>query len=423
MSTAAVSAPLAPSGAPARHRRTLPRPLASILMAAVIGLGLFAAVTPTPLYPVYSADWALSPLALTLVYATYAVGVLAALLVAGSVSDDVGRRPVLLVSIAALMASTVLFAVATSVAWLFAARGVQGLATGVAISAASAALLDLHPRRDPSAAGLANAVASSAGIAFGILVAALLVGLGSAPLVLPYVALFGLLAVVLLGVVWMPEPVRDRRRIGWRIQRPRVPVAVRAPFFLAGLTVLTTWSLGGLFFSLGPALGARLLGSTDAVISTVGIVALATSAALSQLVLRRTAPWLGALLGSVALVVGVSFIVLAASLGSGPTYLVGSAIAGVGFGIGFLGGLRALAGAIPPELRASVMSAFYTVAYVSLSVPAVLAGLVVGRLGLEATFVVFGVVVAVLAVPTGVLAWRLRPTRAPFGIDARRSRR
>lgn len=423
MSTAAVSAPLAPSGAPARHRRTLPRPLASILMAAVIGLGLFAAVTPTPLYPVYSADWALSPLALTLVYATYAVGVLAALLVAGSVSDDVGRRPVLLVSIAALMASTVLFAVATSVAWLFVARGVQGLATGVAISAASAALLDLHPRRDPSAAGLANAVASSAGIAFGILVAALLVGLGSAPLVLPYIALFGLLAVALLGAVWMPEPVRDRRRIGWRIQRPRVPVAVRAPFLLAGLTVLTTWSLGGLFFSFGPALGARLLGSTDAVVSTVGIVALATSAALSQLVLRRTAPWLGALLGSVALVVGVSFIVLAASLGSGPTYLVGSAIAGVGFGIGFLGGLRALAGAIPPELRASVMSAFYTVAYVSLSVPAVLAGLVVGRLGLEATFVVFGVVVAVLAVPTGVLAWRLRPTRAPFGIDARRSRR
>lgn len=423
MSTAAVSAPLAPSGAPARHRRTLPRPLASTLMAAVIGLGLFAAVTPTPLFPVYSADWALSPLTLTLVYATYAVGVLAALLVAGSVSDDVGRRPVLLISLAALMASTVLFAVATSVAWLFVARGVQGLATGVAISAASAALLDLHPRRDPSAAGLANAVASSAGIAFGILVAALLVGLGSAPLVLPYIALFGLLAVALIGVVWMPEPVRDRRRIGWRIQRPRVPVAVRAPFLLAGLTVLTTWSLGGLFFSLGPALGARLLGSTDAVVSTVGIVALATSAALSQLVLRRTAPWLGALLGSVALVVGVSFIVLAASLGSGPTYLVGSAIAGVGFGIGFLGGLRALAGAIPPELRASVMSAFYTVAYVSLSVPAVLAGLVVGRLGLEATFVVFGVVVAVLAVPTGVLAWRLRPTRAPFGIDARRSRR
>lgn len=423
MSTAAVSAPPAPSGAPARHRRTLPRPLASTLMAAVIGLGLFAAVTPTPLYPVYSADWALSPLTLTLVYATYAVGVLAALLVAGSVSDEVGRRPVLLVSIAALMASTVLFAVATSVAWLFVARGVQGLATGVAISAASAALLDLHPRRDPSGAGLANAVASSAGIALGILVAALLVGLGSAPLVLPYIALLGLLAVALLGVVWMPEPVRDRRRIGWRIQRPRVPAAVRAPFLLAALTVLTTWSLGGLFFSLGPALGARLLGSTDAVVSTLGIVALATSAALSQVVLRRTAPWLGALLGSVALVVGVSLIVLAASLGSGPTYLVGSAIAGVGFGIGFLGGLRALAGAIPPELRASVMSAFYTVAYVSLSVPAVLAGLVVGRLGLEATFVVFGVVVALLAVPTGVLAWRLRPTPSPFGIDARRSRR
>ena len=148
---------------PARAR-VLGRGLASI------GLGLFASVTPSPLYGTYSALWHFSPLTLTLIYATYAFGVLASLLLAGGVSDDVGRRPVLLAALGALMASTVLFLLADSAAWLFVARGIQGLATGAALSAASAALLDLHPRRDPAGVGLANATAAAGGLGLGVLV-------------------------------------------------------------------------------------------------------------------------------------------------------------------------------------------------------------------------------------------------------------
>ena len=56
----------------------------------------------------------------------------------------------LLTALATLMGATVLFMLADSVVWLFVARGIQGLATGLALGAASAALLDLHPRRDPA---------------------------------------------------------------------------------------------------------------------------------------------------------------------------------------------------------------------------------------------------------------------------------
>ncbi len=104
-----------------------------------------------------------SPLTVTLIYATYAFGVLAALPSAGRVSDDVGRRPVLLVALAAFTVSTMLFFFASSVAWLFIPRGWQGLPTGLAISSASAASLDLHPRRDPWGVGVANGVSNSAG--------------------------------------------------------------------------------------------------------------------------------------------------------------------------------------------------------------------------------------------------------------------
>jgi len=189
---------------PDRPRRTLSNPVAYALAAFVIGLGLFASLTPSPLYRTYSVLWHFSPVTLTLIYATYAFGVLATLLLAGGASDDVGRRPVLLVALGVLMASTVVFMLASSAAWLFVARGLQGLATGAALSAASATLLDLHPRRDPAGVGLTNATSAAAGIGLGMLVSSSLVQLGWEPRVLPYVVLLVLFAIAFAGAYWMP---------------------------------------------------------------------------------------------------------------------------------------------------------------------------------------------------------------------------
>ena len=127
--------------------RRLPTTAAFVLVAFIIGLALYASATPTPLYGVYQAEWHFSTPVLTLIYAVYCFGVLAALLLAGRVSDEVGRRPVLAVALAGLIGSAILFLLADSVAWLFAARALQGLTTGTALGAAGAALLDLHPRR------------------------------------------------------------------------------------------------------------------------------------------------------------------------------------------------------------------------------------------------------------------------------------
>ena len=129
----------------------------------------------------------------------------------------------------------------------------------------------------------------------------------------------------------------------------------------------------------------------------IGVFVLAGSGALAQLAFGRTQPWIGAAGGSVALALGMALIVLAVAAGRAALYIAGALVGGAGFGVAFLGALRALSAVIPHEHRAAVMSAFYVVAYSALSLPAILAGVLVTPLGLDTTFEVFGAVVAVLA--------------------------
>jgi MFS family permease len=400
-------------GTAIRQRRTLSPRLAYALSGGIIGLALLASGTPSPLYGVYRELWGFSPVVLTLVYATYAFGVLTTLVLAGRISDDVGRRPVLLVALGTLLGTTVLFMVADSVVWLFFARGLQGLATGLALGAASAALLDLHPRRDPAGVGLTNGVVSAAGMGLGVLMSATFVQLLPAPRVLPYVALAVLFAIALVGVARMPEPVEERTRLRLTPQRPSVPAVVRRPFLLAALGVVSSWSIGGLFLALGPQLSASLFHTDNHLVSGVSVFALAGSGAIGQLVFGRSVPWAGASAGSVALAAGLLLIVAAAATESSALLVAGSIVGGGGFGVAFLGALRALSGAIPPEHRAAVMSAFYVVGYLSISLPAVLAGVLVTPLGLEATFEIFASVLAGVALILAFEAWRTRPRPEP----------
>jgi MFS family permease len=390
-------------------RRTLSQPVAYVLSAAIIGAALFASATPSPLYETYARLWDFSSVVVTLVYATYALGVLAALLLAGRVSDVAGRRPVLTIALGALLGATVLYMVAGSVAWLFAARAVQGLATGLALGTASAALLDFHPRQDSEGVGLTNGVVSAAGLGFGALVSSAAVQLLPAPRLLPYVAVFVLFAVEFVGVIYMPEPVASRSRLRLTPQRPHLPPPVRQPFIVAALAVISAYSIGGLFFALGPELSGRVFGTGNHLVTGLSLFLLAGVGSVSQLAYGRRDAWRGATAGSVALALGVALVVLAAARESAVALIIGSIVGGAGFGLAFLGSLRALSAQIPPAHRAGVMSAFFVAAYAALSIPAVLAGFAASAFGLESTFEILGSAVAALALVVALQAARTRP--------------
>jgi MFS family permease len=390
---------------------------AFVLVAAVIGLSLYGSATPSPLYEIYQAEWHFSTLVLTLVYAVYAFGVLAALLTVGRISDDVGRRPVLAIALVGLIGATVLFLLADSVGWLFAARGLQGITTGLALGAAGAALVDLHPRGDGAKAGLVNGVVSPSGLGAGALVSAVLAEFVAGPLVTPYVVLLVLLVVTLIGALALPEPITRSGPLRIRPQVPRIPSAIRRPFAVAALGVLASWSVGGVYLALGPALAADLLDSGNHLAGGAAVLALTLPGALSQLAANRMDPRRAASVGAVILAAGMALIVASLSAASAGFFLAATVVTGAGFGVAFLGALRSLTAVLPEQHRAEVMSAFYVVAYGSLAVPAIAAGLVVPSLGLESTFEVFAALVGVIALAVAVAAARARPQPAPASVE------
>lgn len=120
-----------------------------ILVAVIVMLALATSSTPSPLYSVYQGEWGFDAFSLTKVFSVYAVAVLFTLIVAGGLSDLVGRRPVIWTSLVGLLVAIGIFMFAQNIAWLYTGRIVQGLAMGLLLGASGAALIDLHPAATP----------------------------------------------------------------------------------------------------------------------------------------------------------------------------------------------------------------------------------------------------------------------------------
>lgn len=332
---------------------------------------LMASSAPTPLYSVYEQEWTFGPLTTTAVFGVYAVGVLVALLVVGRISDHVGRRPVLVTALVMQAASMVVLIEATGVSALFGARIVQGLATGAALGAIGAAMLDVDQARGT----LLNSVAPPAGTALGALVSGLLVQFLPAPTTLIYAVLLGVFVLQVVGVWLMPETV-TRAPGALRSMRPEVgvPRRLRGPVLTAAPVLLAVWALTGFYGSLSPVIIADLAGHRSFVLGGLGFFVLAGAGSVGVLLTWRLAAARAMTLGVVSLVIGVALTQVAIAAGSLTGFLLATAVAGVGFGGGFQGGLRIVVPLAEPHERAGVLSVVYMVSYSAFGVPAVLAG-------------------------------------------------
>jgi predicted MFS family arabinose efflux permease len=386
-----------PDELPARLRSPLRlSPGTALIVLASIVLTLLASSSaPTPLYALYQQRWGFSSITTTLIFASYAIAVLTALLTLGKLSDHIGRRPVLIAALAVQAVIMVVFSTADGVGPLLVARIVQGLSTGAAIGAIGAGMLDIDRERGT----IANAVAPGIGTATGALVSGLFVQYLPAPTHLVYLVLLGVFVMQGVAVLFMRETVTPAPgAVASLVPEIALPRQLRRAALAAMPVLFAVWALAGLYASLGPSLARRLTGSTSVVFGGLGLFVLAGVAAVTVFLLRNLAARTMMLVGIVALVAGVAVVLVSLGAGSASTFFAGTAIAGVGFGSGFQGGIRMTVPLAEPHQRSGVLSLLYVVCYLGFGVPAVIAGiLVVDAGGLIQTAREYGAAVIVLA--------------------------
>ncbi len=351
--------------------RVAGRPALYLLASLVVSL-LAGSAAPTPLYAIYQRQWGFSPITTTIVFGVYAVAVLAALLTLGRLSDSVGRKPVLLAALGVQVASMLVFATAGGVGELMAARVIQGLATGAALGAIGAGMLDVDRERG----ALANALSPGLGTGSGALVSALFVQFLPAPTHLIYFALIGVFAAQAIGVALLRETV-TRVPVTAVGVRARGPAAARGARTGAGRGAGAVRRLGAgrpvrrARPGAGPVADrVRQRGARRRVADRAdrdrGELGLPAPQGLRADRARHRHRRAGGRRGDHARSRSAS--------ARSALFFAGTAVSGIGFGAGFQGGIRTVVPQAAPHERAGVLSLLFVVSYLGMGVPAVAAG-------------------------------------------------
>ena len=301
----------------------LPQSRTGFLVATFGSLAMMASASaPSPFYPVLRAEIGFSPALMTVVFAVYALALLSALLVAGSASDHVGRRPVLCLGFALLALALYVFDQATSVSGLILARILQGAACGLLVSTLPATITDFEPRFRPGLAAVINTVVPLLGLALGALVSGFFLDLSASPQAYVFGGFVAICVVFALAIWLFPETAP--RHDGFLASlKPRVgvPPSSRKVFWGSTPALFASWATGGLYLSLGASIVAQIFGIHSAILQGVVITLLAGMGALACLVARKRSGHGVILYGTAAMSIGTTICLVALWVGSLPLYL------------------------------------------------------------------------------------------------------
>jgi MFS family permease len=382
----------------AAHRKRR-RFLALAAVAIALAVMFVGAILPTPLYPLYRQAFGFSGVMLTLIYAVYVLGNVAALLFFGRLADQIGRRNTILPAIGFGIAGTLAFAFAAGTSWLFAARFLSGFSTGLAAGAATAWIAELYGDRDNGTAAQIASAANFFGCAAGPLLSGLLAQFAPAPLQLSYVVYLVLLCSSGGTILFVPETVTNPKPFGDVSLRPRlgVPQQIRLQFLSPAVTGFATFALIGFYAALIPSLlGESLHQSAPAVAGAI-VCELFGIAAVTILVSGRLESRATMLSALAVLLPSVWLLVAAEALHSMPLLLGAAALGGVCGGLGYRGSLEVINRIAPADRRSEVVSSLLIALFAGNSVPVIGIGLLSAIAGAPAAHVAFAVMISALA--------------------------
>jgi predicted MFS family arabinose efflux permease len=352
----------------------------------------------TPLYQLYRADYGLDALGLTLIYAVYVIGNLAALLFLGRLSDQLGRRPIVLTGLGLAALSTILFMAASDSTLLFAGRIASGCAVGLGSGAATAWIAESIPAERRSLAASTMTAFNFAGLALGPIVAGVLVQYASWPLRLPFLVYLVLIAAVAALVLGARETL-DRARAGSFDLRPRlaVPRGKRLAFAAPAAAGFTAMAVVGYYAALGPTMLHETVRLTNQALSGLIVAELFGVAAAAILFTRSVAPHRVLLWGLGAMPVGLAALIAAQAWASLSLMLLGTTLSGVASALSYRGGLGAINALAPADRRAEMASAYFICCFMGNALPIIGVGALSETVGATTADRIFALALSLVA--------------------------
>ena len=379
-------------------------------IAAAYAVIQFGGAIPIPLYGLWRHKFPFSNGTLTFIFAIYVLGTLLALLLLAPLSDQLGRRPLLLLALGFAGAGTVLFLFADSVGWLLAARFVSGLSAGITTATATAALHELQPESRVKFASLTATAMNTGGLGSGTLFAGFIGEYGHNPTRLVFWIYLVIVAVAALGVTLASETVHRPAQVSWRPNGVKLPLTGRGAFGIACAAALAVFSQLGLYSSLVPSFLAGSLHEHNLAVAGAISAGIFLAATVTQLTFHNISPVRALLLGLTLLLAGLAFIELGLWTGTLAILLCGTAFGGLAVGFTFMGAAATANVLATPERRGQVLAAFFCCAYLGISGPAVGVGIATDTVSVTHATLVCSIAVASVAVlvASAVLTGRAR---------------
>lgn len=377
-----------------------------VIAAAFLAVMAFSTV-PTPLYSLYQARDGFPTWVITVVFAAYAVGVIASLFLIGHLSDWAGRRRMVLVAVLLEVVAAAVFLVWNDVSGLIVARVLSGVGVGALTASATAHLSELRavarPEEGPRLAGTVSTVVNTGGLALGPLIGGAFAQFLPEPLLLPYVVFLVLLALAALAVALVPETIeRAEERPAYRPQRVSLPPSARGAFSAAAVAAFAGFAVFGLFTSLAPSVVAGVLHQTSHLLAGAVPFTVFAASALSQIVFARLRTRSQVGLALVLMLVGLAGLAVGVLIASLAVFLISGILAGAGVGLLFRSAIGVTAGLAAPERRGEVLAAIFLIAYIGLALPVLLVGVALIVWPLVPVLVAFVAAVGVLALVGGL---------------------
>jgi MFS family permease len=314
-------------------------------------------------YPLYAAEWLLTPAVTTSIFAVYPLMVVSTLIMVGDISDYIGRRKAMLLGLAASLVGVLLFASAPTVHWIFIGRAFMGIGVGLSASPSAAALVEFSAAGQSKRAGAVTTAAQSLGFALAFLVDGALIEYAPLPARLNFWVLFVVIGAIFAATWFLPRHTPGEASGRWRPKIPIVPKGLYRIFATSTVSVMFPYALGAIILSLGAQIAHELIDSANHLVNGAALSLLAVTSGIVAISAKGLSPRFSMILGGIISPLGMGLLVLSSYKHSLPIFLAAIAVAGVGYGLSFLGGLNLINANAPTHHRGGTLSAVFLIAY------------------------------------------------------------